>query len=341
MTSLHAPVTRPDARRGAESPARRRWILGTFAGVVLGPLSSRAADTRYPSRPVRFIVGQAPGGPSDTIARLVAKEFAERLKEAVVVENHGGATGTIAGRMVAQAPADGYTLLVASNGPIASAPVELEAAGYDPLRAWAPVGRIARAGYVLAVRSGLGTANLREFVTLARARAESVSLATVGAGSNSARALALLQRAAGIRILNVPYNGGALGLQAVVAGHVDATFCDVALALPFAASGAVRLLGACARQRLALAPDVQTFAEAGFPGVVTEAWYGIVAPAGTPAGTIAELVATLHSTLADAEVRRRFTAMGFEGIVETPAEFADAIRAEVEQVHSLAERAIR
>ncbi len=260
-------------------------------------LSGLVAARGYPSRTVRIIVGQGPGGPSDRMARLVAREFGDRWNEAVIVENHVGATGMLASRMVAQAPADGYTLLVLSNSPIAAAALDPETAGFDPLRAWAPVGRIARGDVVLAVRRGLGATTVREFVALARARSESVSLATAGTGSNSARAVTLLEEAADIRILSIPYNGGSLDLQAVIAGHVDATFVDLALALPFVAPGAIRLLAVCSPQRLPLAPDVPSFAEAGYPSVVTDAWYGIVAPAATPADIIADLVATLQSML--------------------------------------------
>ena len=209
--------------------------------------------------------------------------------------------------------------------------MQTETAAYDPVRDWAPVGRIARVGYVLAVRSGLGAATVREFVELARARADGVSLATVGAGSNAARALGLLERAAGVKILEVPYKGGAPGLQAVVAGQVDATFCDLALALPFVPAGTVRILATAGNRRLALAPDVPTFAEAGLPGIVAEPWYGIVAPAGTPAAVIAELSAALHAALNDEDIRRRFASLGYEAIVETPEEFAVAIRFEAEQ----------
>jgi tripartite-type tricarboxylate transporter receptor subunit TctC len=329
-------VTKPCS--GPDSLARRRIVLGASAAVALASFSGTAAAGGYPSRPVRFIVGQAPGGPSDRMARLIAREFAERWKQAAVVENHVGATGMIASRMVAQAAADGYTLLVASNSPFAAAAVDLQTAGYDPLRGFSPVGRIARAGYLLAVRPGLGTATVREFVALARVRAESVSLATGGAGSNAARAVALLERAAGIQILSVPYNGGGLDLQAAIAGHVDGAFIDAAIALPYATAGTLRLLAACSPERLALVPDLPTFAEAGFPGVVTNAWYGIAAPAGTPPVIIAELVTTLHSTLADADVRQRLAAIGCEVIAETPGEFAAAIRLEVEQARAFAEQ---
>lgn len=313
------------------SPLRRRLVAGTLASATLAGLPLPAVAAPFPTRTVRMIVGQAPGGQTDTLARLVAQQFAARWKESVVIENRGGAAGTVAGRMVMQAPADGHTLLVGSNATIASAAVQMDPAPYDPVRDWAPVGRIARVGYVLAVRSGLRAANVQELVELARVRADGITLATVGAGSNASRALRLLERAAGVKILEVPYKGGAPGLQAVVAGQVDATFCDLALALPFVPVGTVRILATGATRRLALAPDVPTFAEAGLTGIVAEPWYGIVAPTGTPAAAIAELSDALHAALNDEEIRRRFVDRGYEAIIETPQEFAVAIRFEAEQ----------
>ncbi len=337
MIPMRNPPRAVRSVRGPDSPSRRRWIVRVGAGLAAIWLPRAGAATTYPSRVVRFIVGRAAGGPTDVIARIVAQEFGERWNQPVVVENRPGAAGTIAAHLVVQAPADGYTLLVGSNGPIASAPAEMENPPYDPLRAWAPVGRIARSGYVLAVRRGLKATTVQEFVALAKAGPESVSMASAGPGSNSLLPITLLERAAGVRFLNVPYNGGAPQIQAVVSGEVDATFSDVAVVLPFAASGALRLLATCSRQRIAHAPDLPTFVESGFPGVVTEAWYGIVAPAGTPAAVIAELVSTLHSTLADADVHRRFDALGCEAVVETPDEFAAAIRFEYDQARALAE----
>jgi tripartite-type tricarboxylate transporter receptor subunit TctC len=317
--------------QSAASPSRRCVIAAAGAAAVTAWMPGRARADRYPSRTVRIIAPQAPGGPSDTIARLVAQHFSERWTEAAVVENHGGAAGTVAGRLVARSPADGYTLLIGSNAPIASAAVLTEGAGYDPLRDWAPVGRIVRVGYVLALRPGLGVTTLRGLVALAGGRAEPLTMATVGTGSNSARAVAQFARVAGIPLIDVAYKGGAPGLQAVIGEHVDGTFCDVALALPFAATGAVRIPASCGRRRLPLLPDTPTFAEAGFPGVIAEPWYGIVAPAGTSAAILAEIATALRAMQADPEIGRRFTALGYEAIVEAPEEFAAAIRAEVAQ----------
>jgi tripartite-type tricarboxylate transporter receptor subunit TctC len=274
------------------------------------------------------------------MARLVAQEFSQRWEQTAFVENHAGATGMIAGRLVAQAAADGYTILVSSNSVFAAAALDEQLAGYDPLRAFAPVGRVARGAYVLAVHPGFG-ATVQKFVARARAQPDSVSVATAGVGGNSARALILLQQVAGIRLIDVPYNGGGYDIEAVIAGHVDATFVDLGVALPFAASGEIRVLAACSPNRLALAPELPTFAESGFPGVVTAAWYGVAAPAGTPAAIIAELVATLHSTIADSNVRKRLAAMGCDPISETPEEFAAAIRVEVEEARAFAQVAVR
>ncbi|MBK7592280.1 MAG: tripartite tricarboxylate transporter substrate binding protein [Betaproteobacteria bacterium] len=324
---------------GPVSSARRRWLAGACTLAVGAWVPGRATESRFPSKSVRIVAPQAPGGPSDTVARLVAQHFSDRWKQSVVVENHGGAGGTIGARVVARAPADGHTLLVGSNAVIMSAAAHSPVAGHDPLRDWAPIGRIVRVGYVLAVRPGLGVATLRELVALARGRATALTVATVGAGSNSSMALALFAREAGIPLLEVPYKGGAPGLQGVVGEHVDATFCDLSLALPMAATGAVRIPATCGRRRLALAPDIPTFAEEGFPGVVAEPWYGIVAPAGTPSSIIAEVATALRAMQNDPEVGRRFATLGYETILETPAGFVDAIRDEVAQARSVAQGA--
>ena len=330
-----------DAGRRSEprppaSPGRRRGLAFAWA-LALGPwVAARATPVRFPTRPVRIIAPQAPGGPTDTLARIAAQHFSARWKEGVVVENPAGAGGAIGARVVADAPADGHTLLLASNGVLAAPPAGGDAAGFDALRTWAPIGGIARVGYVLAVRPGLGATTLGAFVAKARARPEALTVATVGGGSNSAKALALLQRAAGIAVLEVPFKGTAPALQAVIGEHVDAIFCDFILAQPSAAKGALRLLAACGRHRLALAPDLPTFAEAGIPGVVAEPWFGLVAPKGTPAAVVGELAAALHAMRADPEVGHRFATLGYEVITDTPEGCAAALDAEQALARSLA-----
>ncbi len=317
--------------------AGRRRSLAVACALALGPwVAGRATATRFPARTVRIVAPQAPGGPSDTLARIAAQYFAARWKEGVVVENPGGAGGAIGARVVADAAGDGYTLLLASNAVMAAPPAGLEAAGFDALRTWAPIGGVARVGYVLAVRPGLGATTLGAFVAQARARPEALTVATVGPGSNSDKAVAQFERTAGIDLLAVPFKGQAPGLQAVVGEHVDAIFCDLALAQTHVSTGAIRLLAAGSRRRLALAPSLPTFAEAGVAGFVAEPWFGLVAPRGTPAAVVAEIAAALRAMRADPGVAQRFAALGYEAIDDTPDEFAAAIEAEQVLVRSLA-----
>jgi tripartite-type tricarboxylate transporter receptor subunit TctC len=327
-----------DRRSVAGLPvAGRRRGLAVACALALGPwVAGRAAATRFPARTVRIVAPQAPGGPTDTLARIAAQHFAARWKESVVVENPGGAGGAIGARVVADAAGDGHTLLLGSNAVVVVPPAGLDTAGFDPLRTWAPIGGIARVGYVLAVRPGLGVTTLGAFVAQARTRPEALSVATVGPGSNSAKAVALLERAAGITLLSVPFKGAAPALQAVVGEHVDAIFCDLVLVQTPAGAGAVRLLAACGRRRLALAPDLPTFAEAGVAGVVAEPWFGLVAPKGTPAAVVSEIAAALHAMRTDPEVVHRFASLGYEAIADTPEAFAAAIAAEQALVRSLA-----
>ena len=327
------------ARSGACGPAlaRRRRCLAAAGALALTPwIAVRATVPRFPSRPVRIVVPQAPGGPTDTLGRMAAHHFSARWKEGVVVENSGGAGGAIGARVVADAPGDGHTLLVGSNAVMVAPPAGLDAAGFDPLHTWAPIGGIARVGYVFAVRPGLGAATLGAFVAQARARPGALSVATTGAGGNSSKALALLGRAAGIDVIEVPFKGTSPALQAVVGGHVDAVFGDFILAQLHVASGALRLLAVCSRRRLALAPDLPTFAEAGVPGVVAEPWFGLVAPKGTPLAAVAEVAAALRAMKTHPEVVQRFATLGYEAIADTPDEFALAIEAEMALVRSLA-----
>lgn len=308
---------------------KRRLFLLAGVAAATGAWSAHAARTTYPSRTVHLVVGQTPGGQTDTMARLVASHFAVRWDSSVVVDNVPGAGGLIGGRAVARAAPDGYTLYVGSSANIAWAALQSADAGYDPRIAWTPIGRIARLAFVLAVRRDLGTASVREFVRRARVKPEGVTVATVGAASNSGRALRLFERATGAKMLEVPYKSAAPSVTAVVSGEVDATFCDLASAL--AHSDSLRLLAQTAARRSPLAADLVTFAEAGVPGLVVEPWYGLVAPAGTPPEVASELAAALRAALTDPDLVHRFLAFGYEVVLESPAEFGAAIRDELQQ----------
>jgi tripartite-type tricarboxylate transporter receptor subunit TctC len=306
---------------------KRRLLLLAGVAAATGSRSARAMRAGYPSRTVHLVAGQTPGGQTDTMARLIAAHLAGRWGSSVVVDNIAGAGGLIGGRAVARAAPDGYTLYVGSSANIAWAALQSVDAGFDPRIAWTPIGRIARLAFVLAVRRDLGTASVREFVMRARAKPEGVTVATVGAASNSGRALRLFERATGARMLEVPYKSAAPSVTAVVAGEVDATFCDLASAL--AHSDSLRLLAQTAAHRSSLAADLVTFTEAGVPDFVLEPWYGLVAPAGTPPEVVSELAAALRAALTDPDLARRFLALGYEVVLDSPDEFAATIREEL------------
>lgn len=312
---------------GGVAHGSRRGFLGAAIAVTLWPMRSGASD--YPVRPVRLLVGQAPGGQTDTIARAVAQRLSERWQMAVVVENQAGASGTIAARTVAHAPPDGHTLLLGSSASLVLAPVTLGDVGYDPLRDLVVVGRIARVTYGLVVRAELGTATLREFVALARERPGALTVATVGPASSVGILATQFARAAGIDLLQVPYKGGAPGVQALLAGQVDATICDVSAVRTQVAAGALRLLALVGPQRSQLAPDVPTLRESGYAGVGDDPWYALAAPAQTPAAVIESLYAAVRATTQDPEMRRRFGALGYEMFDESQADSARALSAEL------------
>jgi tripartite-type tricarboxylate transporter receptor subunit TctC len=310
-----------------DGPTRRRvCALALAAGAVASwPIRARAAS--FPSRTVHLVIGQAAGGQTDTIARMVSIHFASRWGASVVVENVPGAGGLIAGRTVARSIPDGHTLYIGASSNIAWSALQTPNAGYDPHVAWAPIGRIVRLGFVLAVRPDLDVANVREFAVRTRAHPESLTVASQGENSNSGRALRMFEKAIGAKVLEVPYKATVQSVQAVVAGEVDAAFCDLSAAL--AQRDRLRVLAQTARRRSPLAPDIATFKEQGFPQVALEPWYGLVAPAGTPPDAVAALAVALRAFLTDERVAERFKALGYEIILDTPDEFAAAIRDEL------------
>ena len=310
---------------------RRRFLAAAIAATIAPRAAGEAA---FPSRAIRLLVGQAPGGQTDTIARALAQRWGDRWQVPVVVENHGGASGTIAARAVAQAAPDGYTLLVGSSANLVYAPLMQSAIVYDASRDFVAIGRIARVTYALAVRAGLPATSVAEFVALARAQPGGLTMATVGPASNVAQLALAFAREARIELLQVPYTGGALSVQGMLAGDVDATFTDVATMAPALAKGAVRLLAMVGTERSPLAPGVPTFREAGYAAIGDDPWYGLVAPARTPAPVVDALSAMLRHAVRDDEIRRRFAALGYVTFDEPPAAFARALGDEIARVRA-------
>jgi tripartite-type tricarboxylate transporter receptor subunit TctC len=300
--------------------------------LSLGLIGSAAAQAPgYPSRPIKIIAPSAPGGPVDFFSRIVGQKLSELLGQPVLVENHGGAGGTIGVDLVAKAPPDGHTILLGTAATLAVAPGLYAKLPYDPLRDLTPVANIAFSPFVLAVNANVPARSVRELIELARTKKSLMTYGSGGIGSMSNLSMELLKSMTGVDILQVPYKGLALVLASIVTGEIDMAFTDLAAAAPYAKAGKLRLLGTSSSRRPAAAPQLPTMAEAGIDGYAVDIWYGIVAPAGTPRDIIDKLNSAIVNALQAADVRQRFDQLGLTAIGDTPEQFGVTIRADIEK----------
>jgi len=310
--------------------------------LILPPPTSGAETARtqtYPSRPIRILVGQQPGTPSDIIARLVAEKLTGLWTQSVVVENQPGASGTIGAELASKAPANGYTLLVASHSNLVLARVAGNNLRYDPVLDFAPIGRIAYVPFVLAVNQKVSANTISELVALAKAHPGQLSYATAGSGTMSQLGIELLKAATGVDLLAVHYRGASSALVDVIAGRVDMMLVDYAILAPHVRSGALRVLGSGGRLRTTAAPDVPTIAEQGIPGFAVNTWYGLVAPAKTPPEILLQLTEALSEIRRMPDVRTRLVQLGYDPIEDSPAQFRVLIGSEIEKYSELVRRA--
>ncbi len=323
--------------------AIRPWLracLGATLATVLALPAAWAQDPAadYPSRPIRIVVGFAPGGPTDRIARELAQGVHEAWGQPVVVENKPGAGSRIAFEHVARAEPDGYTLLLAALQTATNMSVYRHL-NYDTLRDFAPVTQVTSTVLALAVTPSLEARTVAELVALAKARPGALTYATFGVASSAHFAGTLLEQHAGIRMTHVPYNGAAPAQSAIIAGQVDLGFMSALTAMPLLQSGRLRALAVTADKRLAQLPDVPTMAEAGFPGFEVSSWQGLLAPAGTPPAIVAKLQREIARILALPEVRARLLAAAAEPVGSSPAAFRAYIQSEIAKWAAVARRA--
>jgi tripartite-type tricarboxylate transporter receptor subunit TctC len=305
----------------------KRRLAGLAAALLLAALPALAQW--QPSRPLRLVVPFAPGGQPDVVARALAEPLSRALRQPVVVENRAGAGGNIATEAVARAAPDGHTLLLGTNGPLAVSPALYRALPYDPLRDLEPVTLVGTSPNLIAVHPAVKAATLAELVAHARAQPGVLNYASVGKGSISQLSMELLASMAGVRMVHVPYNGGAPAVMALVAGEVQALSLNPTALLPQLAAGKVRVLAQTGSRRAALIPDVPTVAESGYPGFEAAVWMAVMAPAGTPPEAIQrlnkELVAIIRSpALRDSLWSRQW----IDPVGSSPAEVAITIRRE-------------
>src|SRR5712691_11124570 len=290
-------------------------------------LPARAAD--YPSRPVTLMIGFAPGGPSDVMARILTKKLEELLKQPFVIENRAGAGGSIAGTAVARSAPDGYTVLLATGSLLAINVSLYKNLGYDPEKDFEPISVIGTQTNVLYVHPSVPAKSLGEFIAHAKANPGKLSFGSGGNGTPAHLAGELLKIEAKIDITHVPFRGTGPALQSVIGGHVPMAFNPPPPLLPHIQSGAIRPLAITTLKRTAALPSVPTIAELGFPGFEATTWHGIVAPAGTPKEVVATLNRAAVAALNDADVRKALVDLGVDVVADTPEDFRAYIKSEI------------
>jgi tripartite-type tricarboxylate transporter receptor subunit TctC len=284
-------------------------------------LPQQAAAQTYPDRPITLVVPYPAGGGNDVLARIVAEKMAKSLGQSIVVENRGGAGGTIATRQVAKSTPDGYTLLIATSS-LAINPSLYSNVGYDPRKDFAPIGLLASSSNIALVHPSVPARSIPELIALAKEKPGKLDFASTGSGSSVHLAAELFASMAGVKLNHVPYRGSGPALTDLLGGHVAMMFATLPPAIGLVREGKVRALGVTGPKRSAVFPDIPTIAEAGLPGYESVLHYGLVAPAGTPAPAIARLNAALRQALADEALRSRLGTEGAEPLPSTPEAYA-------------------
>jgi len=290
------------------------------------------AVAQYPARPVRLMVGFAPGGPNDIIARAYGARLAESFGQPFVVENRAGAAGNLAAEVVARAAADGYTLMLGSTGTNAVNPALYANLPFDPLRDLAPVSVVATSPSALAVHPKVAAQNLRELIALAKAQPGKLTYASAGSGSSQHLSAELFKQAAGVDIVHVPYKGAAPGITDLLAGQVDMSFAPVANVVPHAKAGKLRLLAVTSASRSEFVQGVPTVAESGVPGFDVITWYAVFATGGTPAEIVNRLNSELRKIAQLPQLKEQLAGLGIDATASASVAQARAYRdAEVER----------
>jgi tripartite-type tricarboxylate transporter receptor subunit TctC len=279
----------------------------------------------YPLKPIRMIVGFAPGGGTDVTARTIVQQLSEGLGQRVVIDNRPGANGVLGTDIAAKSPPDGYTILMVNSGHTVN-PGMYPKLPYDTIRDFAPISLVVMLSNLLVVHPSLPVKSVPEFVRLARAKPGSINYGSGGYGASSHLGMELLQRATKTNLVHVPYKSGGLSATALLAGEVMVSFNTIPSALAYVKAGRLRAIGVSSLQRSISVPEIPTIAEMGYPGFSASGLAGLVAPAGTPAEAIERIHAEVVKLLKNPVVLERCTTLGMDPIGGTPAEFAQFIK---------------
>ena len=325
------------ARHSAVRRLLHRSLIGVAAALFIAPVWAQADS--WPSRPIQMVVPFPPGSSPDTLARMLADPLAAKLGQPIVVENRPGAGGNIGTRQVAKAKPDGYTILLTINGPIVTAPsLYQKTLGYDPDTELQVVSMVGTSPNVLVVPADAPADNVQQFVERAKARPGELNYGTVGPGSSAHLGMAMLEQAAGISLLQIPYTGFPQVIMSIVQGDVHAGFMVPGVAMPQVQAGKVKVLGVTSLEESEVLPGLPTIASQGFPGFESISWDALFVPAGTPDEIVEKLNRNVLEVLAMPSVREQFATLYFTPAPTSPTEAEEMIRAEKEKLTALIEQ---
>jgi tripartite-type tricarboxylate transporter receptor subunit TctC len=315
------------------------WLLVVALCEAASAQSAGAsAEARWPEKPIRLIVPLPAGAAVDTVARIVTQRLAERLGQAIVIENRPGASGAIGAEAVARAPADGYTLGMATSSTHVTVSILNPRLPYDPIKDFVPVALIGTVPYVLTVSPRLPVKSLSELVALAKAKSKALSYSSTGTASFAHLAVELMASMAGVAFNHVPYRSSSQAILDLAEGRIDVTFGVVGTSLPLIRDGRIRALAVTTDRRMDDLPDVPTMEEAGLPGFEASLWFAVVAPAALPPQLVARLNRQINGIVSEPAVRKALAVQAVEAETSTPDEVRERIRADIGKWRAVAAR---
>jgi tripartite-type tricarboxylate transporter receptor subunit TctC len=317
------------SRLSLDAVLKRRTVLAAAAAACALSLAPLAAHAQaFPTKPITIVVPFSAGGTTDILARVIGQFMSKDLGQPVIVDNRAGAGGNIGAQNVARAPADGYTLLMGTVGTHAINQSLYKKMGFDPIKDFAPLSRVALVPNLLVANPAQPFKNVKELIAYAKANPGKVTFASSGSGTSIHLSGEMFQQMAGVEMQHIPYKGSAPAMTDLLGGQTAVMFDNMPSAIGHVKAGKLRPLAVTTPKRSPALPDVPTIAEAGVPGYAATSWFGLLAPANTPAPVVAKLNASILKALADPDVKKKMAEQGAEPYGEKPEQFAEFIRSE-------------
>lgn len=311
-------------------PITKHW-RGAFAALALFATTTTVhAAPDWPTKPITLVVPYPPGGPTDIVARSVAKGLGDELGQTVIIDNRSGAGGNIGAELVAKSTPDGYTLLLATTAHAINMSL-FNNLNYDTSKSFVPLSLLTQGPLVIVARPDLKASNVQELIALAKSTPGKMTFASSGNGQSTHLSAELFNAMAGTRMVHVPYRGSAPAMTDVMGGQTDIMFNTMLSSMPYVRDGKLRAYAVTSAARSPAAPDIPTVAEAGLPGYEATAWNGLMAPAGTPDAVVEKLSTTLQKVLADKALQQNFAQQGFDAQWMSPAEYRKFVDDEIKK----------